>query len=116
MNKILKYAVMALAIALVFTAVDASAQAQGAFGIAMTKLLTTFKNSRAIIFIVGGFGLIGLGFAAIFGKVQWKWLAALAIGLAIVAIAGKVVDYVTRDSAGGAIGDVQGSNFADTMN
>ena len=40
--------------------------------------------------------MVGLAFAAIFGKVKWSWLAALAVGLAIVAVAGAVVDYVTR--------------------
>lgn len=60
------------------------------------KMISVFKSVRSIIFIVGGFGLVGLGFAAIFGKIKWTWLAALAAGLAIVALAGAVVDYVTQ--------------------
>ena len=59
-------------------------------------MVTTFQHVRSVIFVGGGFGLVGLAFAAIFGKVKWSWLAALAVGLAIVAVAGAVVDYVTR--------------------
>ena len=44
------------------------------------------------------FGLVVLAFWAIFGKLNWKWFAALCTGLAIVAIAGLIIDYVTTDS------------------
>ena len=80
---------------MVFVATGASASGN-VFQTVLERMLTTFRNSRSVIFVVGGFGLIGLGFAAIFGKVNWKWLAALACGLAIVAVAGQVVDYVTQ--------------------
>ena len=104
MNKFVKYALMSLAVAMMFVAAEAFAggsttttgTGSNVFNTITERMVTTFKNSRSVIFIVGGFGLIGLGFAAIFGKVNWKWLAALACGLAIVAVAGQVVDYVTR--------------------
>lgn len=117
MKKMLKYAAFALAIALVFTAGDAFAGDTSAnvFSTVTSRMLATFQNSRSVIFIVGGFGLIGLGFAAIFGKVHWKWLAALACGLAIVAVAGQVIDYVTRQDVGNYIADKGGSSFGDTL-
>ena len=62
------------------------------------RVLDVFQNSRRIIFIIGGFGLIGIAFAAIFGKVNWKWFAGLCVGLGIVAIAGLIVDYVTEEN------------------
>ena len=116
MNKFVKYAMWSLAIAVAFTATGASAatEAGNVFSVAMARLVTTFQNSRSIIFIIGGFGLIGLGFAAIFGKVNWKWLAALATGLAIVAVAGQVVDYVTRDASQNAY-DMGGTNLGTTL-
>ena len=113
MNKMLKYAMFALAIALVFVATDASAQ--NVFTTITDRMVKTFQNSRSVIFIVGGFGLIGLGFAAIFGKVNWKWLAALACGLAIVAVAGQVVDYVTRSDASQNVTDASGEDYIDTL-
>lgn len=132
MTKLLKYAAYALAIAVVFTAfgalAGAAAPAAGAaapaagtggggsvFTTITDRMLVTFQNSRSVIFIVGGFGLIGLGFAAIFGKVQWKWLAALACGLAIVAVAGQVVDYVTRADVSARFQEAGGAGFGDTL-
>lgn len=128
MTKLLKYAAYALAIAVVFTAfgalAGAAAPAAGAaagggggsvFTTITDRMLVTFQNSRSVIFIVGGFGLIGLGFAAIFGKVQWKWLAALACGLAIVAVAGQVVDYVTRADVSSRFQEAGGAGFGDTL-
>lgn len=73
----------------------AQAQQHSVMYVAATKTLQLFQASRTILFIVGGFGLIGIAFAAIFGKMNWKWFAALAIGLAIVAAAGAIVDYAT---------------------
>jgi len=126
MNKYLKFALMLLAIAVVF-AVGPALAGGGAlpaaggggngnvFQTVIDKMLTTFRNSRSVIFVVGGFGLIGLGFAAIFGKVNWKWLAALACGLAIVAVAGQVVDYVTQaDVAEHEVQRALGTGFEDT--
>lgn len=118
MTKLFKYVAYALAIAVAFTAGGAFANTSAntnVFATITTRMLETFQNSRSVIFIVGGFGLIGLGFAAIFGKVQWKWLAALACGLAIVAVAGQVVDYVTRDQNSNTYIDVAADNFNDTM-
>ena len=120
MKKLLKHMAFALAIALVFTAGDAFAGGTVAiqgdvFTTVGSRMIQTFQNARSVIFIVGGFGLIGLGFAAIFGKVNWKWLAALACGLAIVAVAGQVVDYTTRQTSQ-AVLSTSGSSFGDTMN
>jgi type IV secretory pathway VirB2 component (pilin) len=127
MNKYLKYALILLAVAVVFVVGPAMASpleedagggggASGnVFQTVIDRMLTTFRNARSVIFVVGGFGLIGLGFAAIFGKVNWKWLAALACGLAIVAVAGQVVDYVTQhDSAQHAV-SASGIKFRDTL-
>jgi len=116
MNKYLKYALFALAIALMFTAGVADAAASGnVFTTVTARMIKTFQNSRSVIFIVGGFGLIGLGFAAIFGKVNWKWLAALACGLAIVAVAGQVVDYVTRSDTAQKYVNAYGGQMGDTL-
>ena len=75
---------------------DALASTTGdVWNTAFAKVTDAFQNSRKMIFIIGGFGLIVLAFFAIFGKVNWKWFAALCVGLAIVAVAGLVIDYVT---------------------
>ena len=65
------------------------------------KALNVFTAVKTIIFVVGGFGLVGVAFGAIFGKVNWKWFAGLAVGLAILAAAGSIVNYATGENMSG---------------
>lgn len=74
--------------------------ADAVFSTATTKGLNLFSNVKTIVFIMGGFGLVGLAVAAIFGAVKWKWFASLAFGLAIVAAAGAIIDYSAGTTAG----------------
>ena len=76
--------------------------------IVLEKVIAAFVDSKLVIFVIGGFGLIAVAFLAIFGKVHWKWFAGLLIGLAVVAGAGMVVDYATGD------GGMQ-TNLSDTF-
>ncbi|MGN1063082.1 MAG: TrbC/VirB2 family protein [Alphaproteobacteria bacterium] len=119
MNTFVKYLSFFAMAGLAFVATDAFAEgvanvgSADVFSVVLERMVTTFQNVRSVIFVVGGFGLVGLAFGAIFGKVSWKWLAALACGLAIVAVAGAVVDYVTQaDSAKTAYAPGQ---FGDTL-
>lgn len=102
------------ALAFVFTMAltgDASAEAS-VMSTARNKGLELFKSVKTIIFVVGGFGLIGMAFGAIFGKVKWPWFASLAFGLAVLAAAGAIVDYATGDTSTGGLS----SNMNDTFN
>ncbi len=108
-------------ICLILTAVLISeptmaAEGQGTLiGIAKSKALTTFQNVKSIIFIVGGFGLVLLAFGAIFGKIKWSAFASLAVGLAILAAAGAIVQYATGDTEISATGrDGFGDTFQDS--
>jgi len=89
---------------------DASAQVTGTSLMtqASKKVSNVFEAVRTIIFILGGFGLVGVAFAAIFGKVNWKWFAALAVGLAILAAANAVVQYAAGSKAGTGVTDTFG--------
>ncbi len=95
-KNILTLSCMVLILAMAFVS-DASAAADGntLMDTAKTKAKSVFTSVKTIIFIVGGFGLVGLAWAAIFGKVNWKWFASLAVGLAILAAAGSIVEYAT---------------------
>ena len=99
MKKLFSIMAFALIAGIMMWSGDAFAGAGDAWGVAFNKVTEAFQNSRKMIFIIGGFGLIVLAFFAIFGKINWKWFAALCVGLGIVAIAGLVIDYVTEDPA-----------------
>ncbi|MBO5038186.1 MAG: TrbC/VirB2 family protein [Alphaproteobacteria bacterium] len=101
----LKKVLILCSLALVFTVMFADpsfAQNAGIMNKAADKAIRVFNQVKFIIFIVGGFGLVGIAFQAIFGKVKWTWFAGLAVGLAILAAASAIVNYAT------------GANMSDT--
>ena len=107
-----------LALGLVFAlAVTGDANAAGSVGgnsvmsTARDKAVDVFKAVKTIVFVIGGFGLVALAFQAIFGKVKWPWFAGLAVGLAILAAAGAIVEYATGDTTAGTqeMGDTFGN-------
>jgi len=102
MKKLFSIMAFALIAGLMLWAGDAMASTgtSTAWTQVFNKVTEAFQYSRKLIFIVGGFGLIVLAFWAIFGKLQWKWFAALCVGLGIVAIAGMIIDYVTVQNSG----------------
>ena len=112
--KNLKKIMVLCSLALVFTVLFAGASfAQGSSGgvmeVATNKAVGLFKHVKTIIFVVGGFGLVGIAFQAIFGKVKWTWFAGLAVGLGILAAASAIINYATGDSTAG------GKNLGDTF-
>lgn len=96
-------------VALSTDAFAAAVSGTSLMGVAQGKAQSVFSNVKTIIFIVGGFGLVGLAFSAIFGKMKWTWFASLAVGLAILAAAGAIVEYATGDTThklGSTFGDI----------
>ncbi len=109
-----------LALGLVFTmAMVGDASAQTVMEIAQNKALNVFNAVKTIIFVVGGFGLVGLAFQAIFGKVKWAWFAGLAVGLAVLAAAGAIVKYATGQQqiaeTNGGFNDSFGQSTGDSL-
>ncbi len=103
------WTICCLALVLVMATAGDSFAADDLMGKATDKATNVFKSVKTIIFVVGGFGLVGLAFAAIFGKLNWKWFASLAVGLAILAAAASIVNYATGDS------NIQSSTLGDTF-
>ena len=89
------------AFVLTLLAADSFAAGEGSslMTTAQTKATNVFQSVKTITFIIGGFGLIGIAYQAIIGKVKWGWFAGLAVGLALLAAAGAIVEYAT--GAGG---------------
>ena len=97
--------IFCVALMVLLGSVDNAFAVDDLMGTAQGKAVAVFKSVKAIIFVVGGFGLVTLAFMAIFGKLDWKKFAMLAVGLAILAAAGAIVDYATGDTEGSALGD-----------
>lgn len=72
---------------------------------AQSKLANVFQSVKVITFVLGGFGLVGIAYQAIIGKVKWSWFAGLAVGLAVLAAAGAIVDYATGANQADQFGD-----------
>lgn len=84
-----------IAIMAIFGTADEAFATDDLMNIAQSKAVAVFRSVKSIIFVVGGFGLVALAFMAIFGKLDWKKFSMLAVGLAILAAAGAVVEYAT---------------------
>ena len=117
MLKFLKVCALAAFVVLVFSA-DAQA-ADSVFKIVVKKGVALFREIRTIVFVLGGFGLVGLAVASIFGRPMWKWFAFLAMGLVVIAVAGAIVTYFAGDdwqtATDGAAGISAGGSMDNTL-
>ena len=95
LKKLFTLCSLALVFALILTADSFAGGQQGLMNVAAGKAVNIFNHVKMIIFVVGGFGLVGVAWGCIWGKINWKWFGALAVGLAIVAAAASIVDYAT---------------------
>lgn len=55
------------------------------------------KEFKSVLYVLGGFGLIGFAFMAIFNKISWKWFSNIAMGLFLIAVMGMFIDYFTSN-------------------
>ena len=81
--------------------------------------VNVIEHVKIIAYVLGGFGLIGLAWGAIFGKINWKWFGGLSIGLFLISYMGMTIDYFTGKSNHAAkafkITGIKASNFKDTI-
>ncbi len=64
------------------------------------KGVNIFRKVKGIIYIFAGFGLIGIAYQAIFGKLRWNWFSGLAVGIFVLAAVGTVANYAMPADAG----------------
>lgn len=88
--------------------------AQGVWTTLQSKTSEGFTNTRNLVFLLGGFGIIGLAVMAFFGRFQWKWFAALIGGMVLLAVTGSVIEYVTTSNSSGTITN-DTSKYNDTL-
>ena len=77
----------------------AGGSGSGLFSDLIKKGAEIFKGIREIIYVVAGFGIIGVSVGGFFGNLNWKWLGAIIIGLMVIGLTGSIIEYVGADGA-----------------
>lgn len=54
-----------------------------------------FNGLRELIYVVAGFGIIGVAVGGFFGNLNYKWLGAIVISLVIIASTGELIYSIT---------------------
>lgn len=72
---------------------------------------TIFEGMKKIIFAAAGFGIIAVALGGIFGVLNWKWLAAIIIGVVVIALTGGILAYMGK----GTGVDTSVSGITDTL-
>ena len=63
------------------------------------KILQFLSSLRTIAYVISGFGIIFFAWAAIFGKVNWKHLSSIGVGLFLLSMIGPFIEYFSGDSS-----------------
>lgn len=71
----------------------------GLFSELIHKGVEIFDGIREIVFVVSGFGIIGVAVGGFFGNMNWKWLSAIIIGLMVIGLTGSIIQFVAGDAA-----------------
>lgn len=78
----------------------------GLFSDLICKGAMIFNGMRDIIYVVAGFGIIGVSVGGFFGNLNWKWLGAIVIGLMVIGLTGSIISYIGADkNTAAAIGN-----------
>ena len=64
------------------------------------KAMITLADLRVIAYIISGFGMIALAYAAILGKMSFKHLANIGIGLFLLSMMTPFIEYFTTGKDG----------------
>lgn len=122
-TKIMTFIMFFCVVYFLLGATSSFAASSGGSDSVITKIkgvaVDVIEHVKIIAYILGGFGLIGLAWGAIFGKINWKWFGGLSIGLFLISYMGMTIDYFTGKSNHAAnafkITGIKASNFKDTI-
>ena len=77
--------------------VSKTGEAHGTFGIfdyLACKITTVVADLRVIVYILAGFGMIAFAYSAIIGKINFKQLANIGIGLFILSMTTGIIEEI----------------------
>lgn len=109
-----RFSVVALLAVAVIALSAGDAVAADIFGQVRTKVATTLRDLRMIIYVVGGIGLITFTFAAIFGKISFKHLANICFSLFLVSMMSPFVKFFSGSET--ALAELTYNNYLSTSN
>lgn len=92
-------AVFVLLFSSVLFITPAFAAQTGLFSELTAKGIEIFQGMRDIIYVVAGFGIIGVAIGGFFGNINWKWLGAIVIGLMVIGLTGGILTYIGGSDA-----------------
>ncbi|MFI3241989.1 MAG: TrbC/VirB2 family protein [Alphaproteobacteria bacterium] len=87
-------------LSVVFLSNPAFAESSGLFSDLIDKGSEIFMGMRDIIYVVSGFGIIGVAIGGFFGNINWKWIGAIIIGLMVIASTAAFIEYITGEEVG----------------
>lgn len=102
---------LAFALSSILCATTSYAAEQQVFGTLTATGGTIFEGMKKIIFAAAGFGIIAVAIGGIFGVLNWKWLAAIIIGVVVIAATAALLGYMTA----GTGADTSVSGITDTL-
>lgn len=106
MEKIVIYTLLVFAVSSFLNANNSFAQDTAIFADLTKKGGEIFMGMRDIVYVVAGFGIIGVAVGGFFGSLNWKWLGAIIIGLIVIAVTAALIQYVTGEKV---------ANITDTL-
>lgn len=77
------------------SAVTGCSSNQGIFSGLISTGSKVFNGLRDLIYVVAGFGIIGVAVGGFFGNLNWKWLGAIVISLVVIATTGELISAIT---------------------
>lgn len=77
------------------SAVTGCSSNQGIFSGLIDTGRKVFNGLRDLIYVVAGFGIIGVAVGGFFGNLNWKWLGAIVISLVVIATTGELISAIT---------------------
>lgn len=77
------------------SAVTGCSSDYGLFGGLIETGRKIFSGLRDLIYVVAGFGIIGVAVGGFFGNLNWKWLGAIIIALVVIATTGEIINMIT---------------------
>ena len=84
-----------LAGVLLFGSAALAQTASDPFSSVGTTVTTVAASATKFLYLVAGLAILGLGTLAMFGRFKWSWAFGVGGGVAIIALASTIIQYIT---------------------